>query len=481
MKGYMTVACFGVDSRSEHGKMNVGKGTNSDVNMIANINLETGEIRLVSVFRDSYLNINDKNSYNKINAAYAQGGPEQAVKALNKNLGLNITQYATFNWKAVADAINILGGVDVELSDAEFSWINAFITETVKETGVASVPLTHAGNVHLDGIQAVAYGRIRYSDTDYARTERQRIVLQKAFEKAKKADWATLNNLLQTITPQLATNIDIADLIPLARNITKFHIGETAGFPAARGEQDVGKIGDCVIPQTLEYNVKELHRFLFDEEDYQVPSNVKEYSNHIAQVTGLTKNAKLIGHVPVDQGVSAQTFIKKRASRIAAQAAAEAAAKKSSTSASDESDDESKDETKKGESESSIGMDEIFDPDEDWIDWEEEESKSNSTKGPVTTTAPTTSGKNNHTDKTTEADDSANGPGSTSETKSSVVKPGSTTTTAAAAETSAAGEKTSPGASDNSSVKSPVSENQNQGNSGNSDGAGPGGPAGPAA
>ena len=239
MKGYMTVACFGVDSRSQHGQMNVGKGTNADVNMIANINLETGEIRLVSVFRDSYLNINDKNSYNKINAAYAQGGPEQAVKALNKNLGLNITQYATFNWKAVADAINILGGVDVELSDAEFSWINAFITETVKETGIGSHQLTHAGNVHLDGIQAVAYGRIRYSDTDYARTERQRIILQKAFDKAKNADWATLNCLIQTIMPQLATNVDITDLIPLARNIAKFHIGETAGFPADRGEQDV--------------------------------------------------------------------------------------------------------------------------------------------------------------------------------------------------------------------------------------------------
>ena len=276
--------------------------------------------------------------------------------------------------------------------------------------------------------------------------------------------------------PQLATNVDITDLIPLARNIAKFHIGETAGFPAARGEQDVGKIGDCVIPQTLEYNVKELHKFLFDEEDYQVPSNVKEYSNHIAQVTGLTTNAKLIGHVPVDQGVSAQTFIKKRASRIAAQAAAKDAAKKSSTSASDESDDESGDETKKGESESSIGLDEIFDPDEDWIDWEEEESKSNSSKGPGTTTTP---GKKNHTDKTTEADDSLSGPGSTSETKSSVAKPGSTTTTAA--ETAASSEKTSPGASDNSGVKSPVTEIQEPGDSGNSDAAGPGGPAGPGA
>ena len=226
----------------------------------------------------------------------------------------------------------------------------------------------------------------------------------------------------------------------------------------------------------LEYNVKELHKFLFDEEDYQVPSNVKEYSNHIAQVTGLTTNAKLIGHVPVDQGVSAQTFIKKRASRIAAKAAAEASAKKSSTSASDESDDESGDETKKGESESSIGLDEIFDPDEDWIDWEEEESKSNSSKGPGTTTTP---GKNNHTDRTTEADDSLSGPGSTSETKSSIAKPGSTTTTAA--ETSASSEKTSPGASDNSGVKSPVTEIQEPGDSGNSDAAGPGGPAGPGA
>ena len=319
-------------------------------------------------------------------------------------------------------------------------------------------------------------GSIRYSDTDYARTERQRIILQKAFDKAKNADWATLNCLIQTIMPQLATNVDITDLIPLARNIAKFHIGETAGFPAARGEQDVGKIGDCVIPQTLEYNVKELHKFLFDEEDYQVPSNVKEYSSHIAQVTGLTTNAKLIGHVPVDQGVSAQTFIKKRASRIAAQAAAKDAAKKSSTSASDESDDESGDETKKGESESSIGLDEIFDPDEDWIDWEEEESKSNSSKGPGTTTTP---GKKNHTDKTTEADDSLSGPGSTSETKSSIAKPGSTTTTAA--ETSASSEKTSPGASDNSGVKSPVTEIQEPGDSGNSDAAGPGGPAGPGA
>lgn len=324
MKGYMTIACFGVDSRNVGGKMNVGKGTNSDVNMICSVNLETGEIRLVSVFRDTYLNVNDKNSYNKINYAYAQGGPEQAVKALNKNLGLNITQYATFNWKAVADAINLLGGIDITISENEFSWINAYITETVEETGIYSTHLKKAGDVHLDGVQAVAYGRLRLGDTDYARTERQRIVLNKAFEKAKSADWVTLNCILETVVPQVATNLDLPDLIPLARNIKNYHMGDTYGFPAARGELDIGKIGDCVVPQTLEYNVKELHKFLFDAQDYQVPSNVKQYSEHIASVSGMYKEGKLISHVPVDQGINARNYInrqvKKQADKVAATA-----------------------------------------------------------------------------------------------------------------------------------------------------------------
>ncbi|WP_235985970.1 LCP family protein [Clostridium vitabionis] len=308
MEGYFNIMCFGVDSRMENGVQNVGKGTNADVNMIISANLETGDIRIISVFRDSYLNVNDKNSYNKINAAYAQGGPEQAVKALNKNLGLNVTQYATFNWGSVAKAINILGGVDVDLSDAEFSWINAYITETVKETGIGSVQLTHSGHVHLDGIQAVAYARIRYSDTDYARTERQRIVLEKAFEKAKNADWGTLQNLIFTITPELATNVSVDDIVPLAKRITKFNISDTQGFPSARGEKRMDKLGDCVIPQTLAYNVKLLHQFLFDEQDYQVPNSIQEYSSHIASVTGLTTNAKVIGHVATDQGISADAF-----------------------------------------------------------------------------------------------------------------------------------------------------------------------------
>lgn len=436
MKGYLTIACFGVDSRSVGGKMNVGKGTNSDVNMICSVNLETGEIKLASVFRDTYLNVNDKNSYNKLNYAYAQGGPEQAVKALNKNLGLNMTQYATFNWKAVADAINILGGIDITLSENEFSWINAFITETVEETGIYSTHLKKAGDVHLDGVQAVAYGRLRYGDTDYARTERQRIVLNKAFEKAKQADWVTLNCVIETVMPQVATNLTISDLIPLARNITNYHMGDTYGFPAARGEMDIGKIGDCVVPQTLEYNVKELHKFLFDNSDYQVPSNVREYSEHIASMTGMYNQGKLIGHVPVDQGINARSYVKKKAQKQADKAAAEAAEKKAQEdatreSSTDETDESSTDESGTADS-SESSTEDGWDEWDDWPDWGDDDENYGPGSvgpgsGPGSSTRPSSSSKPG-SDKTTEADPDGNatGPAATGPGNSTVTKPGET-------------------------------------------------------
>lgn len=99
MKGYWPIVVFGVDSRDG----NVHTGTNADVIMICNINRDTGEIKLVSVFRDTYLNISEKGTYNKINSAYSNGGAEQALAAINRNLDLDIQDYVTFNWKAVAD------------------------------------------------------------------------------------------------------------------------------------------------------------------------------------------------------------------------------------------------------------------------------------------------------------------------------------------------------------------------------------------
>ena len=278
MKGYWTIAIFGVDDRGNV----IDKNTHADVNMICSINMDTGEIRLVSVYRDSYLNISKDGSYNKLNQAYFNGGPEQAVSALNRNLDLNIDQYVTFNWKTVAEGINILGGVDVELTNAEFRYINSFITETVESTGIGSHHLKSAGMNHLDGIQAVAYARLRKMDTDYNRTERQRLVVSLAFDKAKEADIGVLNNIAEVIFEDLATNIELKDMLHMAINIKKYHLGPTTGFPTNPHAMIMGRKGDVVIPKSLTSNVKELHKFLYDVEDYEPTDTVKKISSKIA-------------------------------------------------------------------------------------------------------------------------------------------------------------------------------------------------------
>lgn len=298
MQGYWTVALFGVDSRDN----SLGKGNNTDVIIIANVNQANGEIKLVSIFRDTYLNLDDDGTYNKINQAYARGGPKQAIKALNKNLDIQIDDYATFNWKAVADSINILGGVDIELSKAEFYYINAYITETVEATGVASQHLKSAGMNHLDGVQAVAYARLRKMDTDFARTERQREIIQQCFVKLRQANFSVINNVMEVVFEQILSSVTLNDIIPAAKNLTKYTIVDTMGFPAARSDANMGKKGDCVIPQTLESNVIELHRFLFGEEDYQPSDMVKNISKKISADSGLYKEGKPIESVGTDGG-----------------------------------------------------------------------------------------------------------------------------------------------------------------------------------
>lgn len=279
---YWTVAVFGVDSRDG----GLEKDNHSDVEMICVLNRETGEIRIVSVFRDTYLQVSEEGKYHKANQAYFDGGHKQAVEALERNLDLKIDDYATFNWKAVADAITILGGIDLEISESEFAYINGFITETVNSTGLGSYQLEHPGMQHLDGVQAVAYARLRLMDTDYNRTARQRLVISLAMEKAKQADLGTLTMILNTVLPQISTSVGINDLLPLAKNVKKFHIGETGGFPFSRGETYIGKM-DCVIPLTLESNVIQLHQFLYEDMEYQPSSTVKRISAKIAADSGM--------------------------------------------------------------------------------------------------------------------------------------------------------------------------------------------------
>lgn len=294
--GYWTIAVFGVDSRDG----NTGKGALSDVEMLCSIHKKTGEIRLLSVFRDTYLRIDQKEDFDKINEAYFLGGPEQAINALEDNLDLQIDDYATFNWKAVVDAINVLGGVDIDITDKEFAYINSFITETVNSTGVGSYQLEHSGMNHLDGVQAVAYARLRLMDTDFNRTERQRKVLGQAMEKAKNSDLKTLTTLIGTVYPQIKTSVGVDNLAGMAKNAKKYYISQTSGFPFSHQEIKIGKKA-CVVPTTLESNVVQLHSFLYNTENYVPSENLKSISSHIIEVSGFgdpgkdTESGKNVG------------------------------------------------------------------------------------------------------------------------------------------------------------------------------------------
>ena len=286
MQGYWTVAVFGVDSRDG----SVGKGANADVQIVVNIDMGTGDVKLLSVYRDTYLNLGAGSRFAKINEAYADGGPEQAVAALNKNLDLNIEHYATFNWKAVADAISMIGGVDVDLTEKEAFYMNAYITETGVKGKITNNPAAEyikgPGKQHLDGLQAVAYARLRYMDDDFSRTRRQREVISQVLEKAKKADLVTLTSIIDTVLPQLAFNINAGDLVQLAKGISRYNIVGSEGFPKDLKTQMMGKKGDCVIPTSLASNVTWAHSFLFGDNDYNPSDAVWTYSKRIGEDSG---------------------------------------------------------------------------------------------------------------------------------------------------------------------------------------------------
>ena len=294
MSGYWTVAVFGVDDSCHGG---VGKGANADVQIIANIDMGTGDIILTSVYRDTYLYLGNGSRYSKSNAAYAQGGPEQAVAMLNQNLDLDIENYITFNWKGVADAIELLGGIDIDVSKAAFYYMNAYIHETCLKTGIsaqnpAAMYIQQAGPQHLNGIQAVAYARLRYMDNDFERTKRQREVISQCLTLAKKSDLATLTKIIDTVLPQVAFNIDTADIIELAKGISRYNIRESVGFPKDLKDQMMGSKGACVIPTTLESNVIWLHSILFADENYTVSDAVKRYSQKISDDSADDANRK---------------------------------------------------------------------------------------------------------------------------------------------------------------------------------------------
>ncbi|MCM1143432.1 MAG: LCP family protein [Blautia sp.] len=282
-KGYRNIALFGVDARDNE----LGKGTRSDTIIIASINQDTHEIKLVSVYRDTYLNLSN-DSYNKCNAAYAQGGPEQAISMLNANLDLNITDYVTVGFSGLIEAIDNLGGIEMEVTETEIGHLNNYQLCMAEEMGVDYIPVEKAGVQNLNGMQATAYCRIRYTKgDDFKRAERQRNVLGAMMLKAQNAPLSTLTDVVTAVLPSINTSLNVNEIISVLGTVADYHVVLSEGFPFADSRTGVkmGSKGDCIIPDTLEENVVMLHEILYEEKDYAVSKEVASYSKAIDEQT----------------------------------------------------------------------------------------------------------------------------------------------------------------------------------------------------
>ena len=283
LSGYRNIAIFGVDSRSD----DYGVGNRSDCIIIASINNSTGEIKLISVYRDTYVDIKG-HGLDKITHAYSYGEAPLALNTLNKNLDLNIKEFVTVNFDSVSEAVDQLGGVKISVDSEEVKYINPYIDETSRVTGKKANHITQAGTYNMDGVQAVAYSRIRYTaGGDYKRTERMRTVIEAMFTKLKTKNVGQINAFADKILPCVYTNLSTGDLLSLVPSMTKYKISESIGWPYNTKGKTVDRWYG--IPVTLESNVTQLHKEAFGENDYTPSDDVKNISNSIIKKTGYTK------------------------------------------------------------------------------------------------------------------------------------------------------------------------------------------------
>ncbi len=281
-EGYLNVALFGLDTRENDVEM----GTRSDTIIIASLNRKTKEIKISSIFRDTLMRQED-GSYNKANAAYSFGEEEEAIAMLNRNLDMDIQRYVTVDFSAMVDVVDALGGVEIDVLPEEIDYINGYGTSITENTGVETPMVLYSGPQVLNGVQATAYARIRQvGNNDFQRAERQRTVLLKIAEKAQNASIATLNKIIDRVFPKVKTNFSMAEILAYSKDVKKYQLGESVGFPFDLTTQLLD-VGDSVIPATLESNVIDLHKYFFGEDGYSPSSTVKEISEEIAYLTGV--------------------------------------------------------------------------------------------------------------------------------------------------------------------------------------------------
>lgn len=291
MTGYTNIALFGIDTRDSG---MVDDGVRSDSILICSINNDTQEVKLVSVYRDTYLELaNSSQSYEKAAHAYAYGGAQGAVNMLNKNLDLNITDYVAVNFTALTEAIDALGGLDIELKESELSKLNQCIDEQMGVNGIESDYVTQTGVVHLNGVQATAYARIRSTDEgDITRTWRQRTVISKMIDAAKSAGVSKLMDCIDVVVDDVASSFTEKEIMDLAKSCFSYQLSVTTGFPFTYSSPMMNNVS-YIVACDLETNVTALHKFLFEDDVYTPSSTVQNISQNVVYDSGYTNTLDL--------------------------------------------------------------------------------------------------------------------------------------------------------------------------------------------
>ena len=259
------VALFGVDTRDED-----SFSGRSDSIIIVSVDKNNNIVKLTSILRDSYVAI-EGHKNQKITHAYAFGGAELAIKTLNQNFGMNITDYATINFYKLADAIDILGGVDVEVSEAERKHLNAIGDDDNPDFNY----LEESGLVHLTGEQAVVYARLRKIDSDVERSNRQRKVIEALIVQAKKVSPAKYGEMVRTMMSLCETSLSFSEIMSFAPMITKDITIQTLTIPGDE-ENAIGGIydGAWVWRYDLSEATQHIHEFIYGEPLDVIPDSV---------------------------------------------------------------------------------------------------------------------------------------------------------------------------------------------------------------
>ena len=283
--GYINIALLGVDSRNMD--MEHLTGLNTDCIIVVSMDEKTNEVKMISVYRDTYLKIGDTPTYSKINSAFAYGGAKMAMQSLNQAMDLNISNYVIFNFKMVADLVNAVDGIEVDVKDYEIEQLNKYTSETAHAIGQKKYKkVKEAGYQTLEGVQAVSYGSIRKGvGDDFKRTNRMRYVIKRVTDKLQDKSISELSDIMDICLKQCMTNLSTEDMKGLLMRLPKVHFGRSVGFPFTVSTGYLGNVS-YVFPANLYANVIRLHEDIFGQEDYTPTETVSMISNHILGIAG---------------------------------------------------------------------------------------------------------------------------------------------------------------------------------------------------